>query len=446
MLLSLPVLVALVLSACGGQGAANGTHASEGDSLVEAILGESGRSAASQGPGAQLAAQAPLDFSRIGYDQGSPDAPIKVVEISDFGCGYCRVFNQEIFPVLKEEFIETGKVQWKFVPFVLGMFPNGDKAALAGECAAAQGEEAFLRMRNRLFADQAGWRDTEDPDRFFAQLAGAEELEEEAFTRCLRDGERADQVQMNVRLGKALGTRGTPSFIVEGLPISGALPVENFRKLFEFLLAEDGRPSQDWLPPPPTGGGPSIQSQVLGMGMGYGIGPMDAPVQVIEFSDFGCGYCRLFQQETRPILDEEYVATGKVRWTYVPFVLGMFPNGDAAAVASECAGEQGRFDPVRHRLYQDQQGWRNSQEPSAFFTKIADEEGLDSKRFAECLQGDSAPAKVQANTRVGQAGGVRGTPAFFINGFPVSGALPLDSFRDLLDLELSSAVRGSSPR
>jgi protein-disulfide isomerase len=178
------------------------------------------------------------------------------------------------------------------------------------------------------------------------------------------------------------------------------------------------------------------------MGLGHGVGPVDAPIQIIEFSDFGCGYCRVFQENTRPVLDEEYVATGKVRWTYVPFVLGMFPNGDAAAVASECAAEQNLFDPMRHRLYQDQQGWRNNQEPGPFFTQIAEEEGMDAQRFAECLDADTAPARVQENTRLGQFAGVRGTPAFFINGFPVRGALPLESFRDILDMELSSLSQG----
>jgi protein-disulfide isomerase len=409
---------------------------------VAAVLGAGSASGAQAGAPDQGRARPPLDIHGIGHDQGSPDAPIKVVEVSDFGCGYCRVFNQEIFPTLRDEFIATGKVQWKFVPFVLGIFPNGDRAALAAECAAAQGAEAFIRMRSRLFAAQSGWKDVESPDELFVRLAGEEGLKERPFRRCLQDQERAEQVELNLRLGKALGTRGTPTFIVEGMPLSGTIPVEGFRRVFELLQAENDEPSRDWLPPPPTGGAPTLQSMVLGMGMGYGVGPLDAPVQVIEFSDFGCGYCRAFQEETRPQLDIEYVATGKVRWTYVPFVLGIFPNGDAAAVASECAGLQGRFDSMRRRIYHDQQGWRNQGDPSAYFTKMAEEEGLDGRGFAECLEGDTAPARVKENVRVGQSGGVQGTPAFFINGFLVPGVLPVDAFRDILDLKLSSLAVG----
>jgi len=324
------------------------------------------------------------------------------------------------------------------VPYVLGMFPNGDKAAMAAECAATQGPDAFFRMRDRLFADQQGWRDTQTPDDFFARMAGEEGLDERAFSGCLVNGERKEQVELDIRLGKALGTQGTPAFVVQGIPTSGMIPVEGFRQVVEEILAENDNPTRDWLPPPPTWGRPSLQSQVLSMGMGHGVGPVDAPIQIIEFSDFGCGYCRMFQEQTRPVLDDEYVATGMVRWTYVPFVLGMFPNGDQAAVASECAAEQGSFDPMRRRLYQDQQGWRGSQEPGPFFTQLAEEEGLDPERFAECLEEDTAPDRIQENNRVGQSVGIRGTPAFFINGFPVRGAQPLDTFRDILDMELSA--------
>ncbi len=440
--LTLLVLTLSVLGACEGQGIPQEVRAADAPRSGSVTTVSDSAYAVQIAVPAQEPARLPLDMGSIGYDQGSPDAPIKVIEVSDFGCGYCRVFNQEIFPEIEKEFIETGIVQWKFVPFVLGMFPNGDKAALASECAAAQGSDAFQRMRGRLFADQAGWRGTQDPDGFFAQLAKGEGLRGEEFSECLVNGDRTGQVDLDIRLGRALGTKGTPAFILEGVPVSGLIPLEGFRQIVQELLAADDEPSRDWLPPPPTLGGPSIQDQILSMGMGHGVGPVDAPIQIIEFSDFGCGYCRVFQETTRPVLDEEYVATGKVRWTYVPFVLGMFPNGDAAAVASECAAEQDLFDPMRRRLYQDQQGWKNSQTPGPFFTKIAEEEGLDAERFSQCLDQDAAAGRIEQNTRVGQSAGVQGTPAFFINGFPVKGAQPLDAFRDMLDLRLSSLTSG----
>ena len=329
------------------------------------------------------------------------------------------------------------------MPFVLGIFPNGDRAALAAECAGEQGAGPFFRMRSRLFADQAGWRDTQDPTGFFTQMAREEGLDPDTFSGCLEDGRRVEQVEKDLRLGRALGVRGTPMFVVGGIPVSGALPIENFRRALDLILEERQSPSRDWLQSAPTGAGPSMGALAQRLGVGHTLGAVDAPVEILEFSDFGCGYCRVFQEQTRPVLVDEYVEAGLVKWTYVPFVLGIFPNGDAAAVAAECAAEQDSFESVRARLYQDQAGWRGSDDPEEVFTRIASEEGLDTREFSGCMEGEEAQAKVRENTRLGQMGGIRGTPAFFVNGFPVSGARPLGAFRDLLDLELSSLDAGS---
>jgi protein-disulfide isomerase len=383
-----------------------------------------------------------LDLNLLGYDQGDPDAPLKVIEVTDFGCGFCRRFNQETFPILLEEFIETGRIQWKFVPFVLGMFPNGDRAALAGECAGEQGPDAFFRMRDLLFAHQAGWRNSESPNDFFVDLAREAGLDLDTFAICLAEERRADQVELDHRLGDALGVQGTPLFVVGGISIPGALPPEQFRRIFESILAAGEAFPSGWLPHPPTPGGPSVTELIRASDLGYVYGSPDAPLDVVEFSDFGCGFCRVFQEQTRPVLLEEYVDAGLVRWTYVPFVLGIFPNGDAAAEAGECAGIQGEFEPMRKRLYQDQAGWKDADNPAAYFTRIAEEEGMDVERFSRCLAEGAASARVSENVQLSRMGGVQGAPAFLVDGFLVSGTKPLETFRDLLDLKLKSLDGG----
>jgi len=379
-----------------------------------------------------------LDLDLLGYDQGDSDAPLKVIELTDFGCGYCRKFNEETFPILLEEFIETGRIQWKFVPFVLGMFPNGDKAALAGECAGEQGHKAFFQMRDLLFQHQAGWRGSQDPIAFFTDLAEDAGLDTRTFSSCLAEDRQAEKVKLNNRLGTALGVQGTPLFIIGGIPVPGALPPEQFRLIFESILAEMGNFPSAWLPHPPTPGSLSVTDRVHASDNGYTYGSSNAPLNVVEFSDFGCGYCRVFQEQTRPVLLEEYVASGLVRWTYVPFVLGIFPNGDEAAAAGECAGIQGEFEPMRRRLYQDQAGWKDAADPAAYFTRIAEEEGMDVERFSQCLTDRKAPARVWENVQFGRMAGVQGAPAFLVDGFLVSGAKPIESFRDLLELKLNS--------
>lgn len=187
---------------------------------------------------AQQQAAQPLNISEMGYDLGSSEAPVKVLEISDFGCGYCRRFHEETFPSLLEAYVEAGFVEWKFIPFVLGMFPNGLEAATAAECAGEQ--DLFPPMQGRLFAEQRGWRDSGTPYAFFSDLAAEEGLDVERFDNCVQGGWRENRVRANIRLGQQAGARGTPLFIVDGRPIPGALPLEDFRSILDAALIQRG--------------------------------------------------------------------------------------------------------------------------------------------------------------------------------------------------------------
>ena len=181
----------------------------------------------------------PLRISTMGYNRGSSDAPVKVLEISDFGCGYCRRFHQEIFPAITKAYIDEGLVEWKFIPFVLGKFPNGLEAALAAECAGEQG--AFFPMQARLFAEQRGWRDSDTPYQYLSRLAGEEGLDVPRFDTCIADGRRENRLRANIRLGQQAGARGTPYFLVDGRPIPGVMPLEDFREVLDLALVQRGR-------------------------------------------------------------------------------------------------------------------------------------------------------------------------------------------------------------
>ncbi|HET7274507.1 MAG TPA: thioredoxin domain-containing protein [Longimicrobiaceae bacterium] len=168
--------------------------------------------------------------------------------------------------------------------------------------------------------------------------------------------------------------------------------------------------------------------------IGYSRGAVDAPVVVYEFSDFGCPFCSMFAQGTYPQLHEEFVETGKVRWTYVPFVMGMFPNGAEAARAAECAGEQEEFWAMHDLLFDRQDEWKSSRSPVQLFNGYAAELGLDEERFESCYREDRGGARTEINNSVARALRVRATPSFFINGRLVEGALPLEQFRQILTM------------
>lgn len=166
--------------------------------------------------------------------------------------------------------------------------------------------------------------------------------------------------------------------------------------------------------------------------LGYSHGSGQAPVIVYEFSDFGCPYCAKFALETYPELHREFVATGKVRWTYVPFVMGRFANGSEAARAAECAGEQDEFWRMHDRLFQGQREWKSSSGVESLFESYARELELDVALFVSCYRENRPSDRLALQNYVADALRVRATPTFFINGRLLEGALPVDMFREIL--------------
>lgn len=182
--------------------------------------------------------------------------------------------------------------------------------------------------------------------------------------------------------------------------------------------------------------------------LGYDSGDADAPIQVVEFSDFGCGYCARFHTEVFPALEREYIDAGKVEWKYVPMILGIFgANAEIAARAGECAGEQGGFPTMRDVLFERQSEWKRAAEPRAMFDRYAREQGLDLDRFGQCIDEDWRGDRVRAGTQLSRQSGVRGTPTFFVVGYgSIPGMLPLDVFRQVLDTAYAERTAGGAGR
>lgn len=174
-------------------------------------------------------AQDAVDLREFGYDRGDPDAPVAVVEFGDFGCSACGQFARESLSALHDEFVETGKVRWKYVPFLLGAFPNAAEAARAAECAAEQ--DAFWAMHDRLFAEQRAWSTSRKPETLFRRYAGDLELDAARFDSCYREKRGDERTRANNRAAARLGVRATPTFFINGKRLEGAPPLELFRAL-----------------------------------------------------------------------------------------------------------------------------------------------------------------------------------------------------------------------
>ncbi len=170
-----------------------------------------------------------------GHRVGRADAPIVVVEFSDFGCPYCARFARTTFPELRDDVVKSGMVRWRYVPVTFG-FPGGRLMAAAAECAAEiGGEQAFWRMHDMLYRNQPLFREDDGPARLLAKVDSLG-LERRRMETCLQSPTVAGRLQANNLAAQEWLVRGTPTFIINGVPTSGAMPTAFFHKMFSTLL------------------------------------------------------------------------------------------------------------------------------------------------------------------------------------------------------------------
>jgi len=164
------------------------------------------------------------------------------------------------------------------------------------------------------------------------------------------------------------------------------------------------------------------------------LGPEDAPITIVEFSDFNCGYCRKWYFETlQPLLDEY---PEQIRFVYRDFPL-LSESSLSAAHAAQCAYEQGSFWDFHDALFL-------REEPKILDTYLlfAEELGLDTDDFQECLDSDRTAAEVENDARFASGLGIRGTPTFFVNGLALVGAQPFEYFQAVIEDELADRIGG----
>jgi protein-disulfide isomerase len=168
--------------------------------------------------------------------------------------------------------------------------------------------------------------------------------------------------------------------------------------------------------------------QTVAAGNGPARGPANAPVEMIEFSDFQCPFC----MRANPTIQQVMSTYGdRVRLVYRHYPLPNHPNAAPAAEAAACAAEQGKFWPYYDRLFANQ-----SRLQDADLKQHAVDLGLDGAKFNACVDTHQFKSLVDADVRAGAEAGVNGTPAFFINGRMLSGAQPFSEFKRIIDDEL----------
>jgi protein-disulfide isomerase len=164
------------------------------------------------------------------------------------------------------------------------------------------------------------------------------------------------------------------------------------------------------------------------------LGSEDAPITIIEFSDYECPYCRQWHTEVYSKLMDTY--GDQIRFVYRDFPLeSIHPNARAAAEAADCANELGVFWDYHDKLFSDELGLS----PEAY-QEYASQLGLDTGKFQECIDSGRYQQEVQSDFDFAANLGVRSTPTFFINGIAVVGAQPFEIFQQVIEKELAGEI------
>lgn len=176
------------------------------------------------------------------------------------------------------------------------------------------------------------------------------------------------------------------------------------------------------------------------------LGSAHAKVTIVEFSDFQCPFCRQFSISTFGQIKSTYIDTGKVRLIYRDFPLSFHPSAKPAALAAQCAQEQGKFWEMHDKIFGEQQ--KKEPDPSTVSTTMtftvadlknwASQIGLNMAQFNSCFDSGKYNDRIDADSKAGTDAGVSGTPTFFINGQAVVGAQPFSVFQAAIDQALAA--------
>jgi protein-disulfide isomerase len=224
----------------------------------------------------------------------------------------------------------------------------------------------------------------------------------------------------------ALGTLG---FILLGSCILGGdCSVDGFALAdstdTELLAVADGTNDAEAVPTPTATGVPAVTEA------DHIRGNVDAPITIIEYSDFECPYCERFHPTMQQVM-EDY--TDEVRWVFRHFPLSFHPNAIGAAMAAECAGEQDKFWEMGDALFENRTTLGED-----LYLSLASDLGLNTSAFTDCYESDKYLDDIEAEAQAGAAAGVTGTPGSFVidadgNAIPIKGALPYSSVAAAID-------------
>ena len=385
--------------------------------------------------------------------KGAPNgALVTIVEYSDFQCPYCTRLTTALHQVA-EEYPDDVRVVFKHFP--LPMHKDAKPASEAVMAAHAQGKG--WEMHDKAFENQR--KLSMDDLIAYAEEIGVPDMAK--FKADLEAHTYAAKVDADMAGGKKFGVGSTPSFFINGVPERGAKSFEQLKELIErekqvaqALLDAGSKREEIYArimkaakteraaPERPKGkqdnkarpGKPDPAKN-------YAVPTDDRPqkgadealVTIVEYSDFECPYCR----RVLPTLDqiaEEYGEDVRVVFRQQP--LPMHQNAKPAALAALAAHNQGKFWEMHDALFKKAETRALNEET---YVEIATQLGLDLEKFNADRKSPELAQMIAEDQKIATQFGAGGTPAFFVNGRPLSGAQPFEAFKAVIDEEKAKA-------
>jgi protein-disulfide isomerase len=381
------------------------------------------------------------------YIYGNPDAPVTIVEFTDFQCPFCARGATTIKQVA-QKYPNDVRIVLKHFP--LNFHKEAEGASKAALAAGEQGK--FWEMHDILFENQKSWggQDMKAVTTGYATQLG---LDVERFQRDYDNPAFAQVIKDDMAVGGKVGVRGTPHFFVNGRRISGAVPIDQFEKAVQESLAE----AKELV----AGGTPKNEIYKAAVAKNYKEAEAPKPqppaaavvehipvraddpvkgeknnflVTIVEFSDFQCPFCSRVNPTLKQI---EETFPGKVRIVFKQNPLDFHKEAEPAARAALAAGEQGKFWEMHDLLFANQ---ARLKEPE-IFTQLANQLGLNIQKFEAAFNSDKFKNYVKEDLALGAKVGARGTPNFFINGVQLVGAQPFPAFEAEIKKQIEIAEK-----
>ncbi len=366
---------------------------------------------------------------------GPADALVTIIEFSDYECPYCRKAHEPLMDALADH----DDVRLIFKHFPLPMHAHAIPAARAAWAAQQQGK--FWEMHEHLF--EAGGK-VDDIE----QVAERMGLDVSRFRTDMMSEAAAQALEADRHAAGLLGIGSTPHFVINGRHVRGALARDHWDQVIEAerdeaqALIDEGTPrsgiyerlmrdaSERRAKPRQDGPDPSKRHAVpAGVGR-PSLGPDDAPITVVEFSDFQCPFCA----RLAPTMHELVTRHPDVRVVFRQLPLPNHPVARPAAAATLAAHRQGKFWDMHDALFA--MGGRIAADD---LERIAEEIGLDMQQFEADRSSAEVEQLIAEDEALAGELGVRGTPGSFVNGMFVGGAQPAETFDEVIARERGAA-------